>query len=469
MRPVAGPMSFVVSSAVLMCLGWGLRGYIGGGPMGAMIPGAFIALWLCLLLGIDTRRTAVIAALGTLGIAIGGEMTYGQTLGFLRDQETVWWGLLGTVVKGGAWGLLGGALLGLGFEAQKLSKGGLALVLGVFLLACIVGIAVINQPKLIYFSDPINKPRAEVWAGLLLGALALLGILRVLGVGPMPGRFAAYGFVGGMAGFGIGGVLMAIGFQLEPPYRGLPWWKFMEFTFGACLGLAYGACAWRYREPLTTPAPAVRPTPPPWTALALGIVLVLIVLFGWIMATESLIDYTSGSPLQRLLMPFALVLLGYSTLACVLMVWSVRSETVAWHTVVTLTFVHCVLDLQEDLGPEQGIDAPAFIRWGLLLGALAISAALVVRWQRNPNRRLAPLLLWLMWGCMVVAYARILCSVPVLLPTPENGITLSGLPLRFVHAVVDHGIVHGIFTACAIYCTFALWPWRKIGDAQAAA
>jgi hypothetical protein len=273
-------MSFVVSSAVLMCLGWGLRGYIGGGPMGAMIPGAFIALWLCLLLGIDTRRTAVIAALGTLGIAIGGEMTYGQTLGFLRDQETVWWGLLGTVVKGGAWGLLGGALLGLGFEAQKLSKGGLALVLGVFLLACIVGIAVVNQPKLIYFSDPINKPRAEVWAGLLLGALALLGILRVLGVGPMPGRFAAYGFVGGMAGFGIGGVLMAIGFQLEPPYRGLPWWKFMEFTFGASLGLAYGACAWRYRQPLATPAPAARPTPPPWTALALGIVLVLIVLFG---------------------------------------------------------------------------------------------------------------------------------------------------------------------------------------------
>jgi hypothetical protein len=34
-----------------MLLGWGLRGYIGGDPDGALIPGVLVALSLCLLLG----------------------------------------------------------------------------------------------------------------------------------------------------------------------------------------------------------------------------------------------------------------------------------------------------------------------------------------------------------------------------------------------------------------------------------
>jgi len=33
-----------------MSLGWGLRGSIGGGSLGAMIPGAMIGLVICLLL-----------------------------------------------------------------------------------------------------------------------------------------------------------------------------------------------------------------------------------------------------------------------------------------------------------------------------------------------------------------------------------------------------------------------------------
>ena len=31
---------FCFAAAVTMSLGWGLRGFIGGGPLGAMIPGA---------------------------------------------------------------------------------------------------------------------------------------------------------------------------------------------------------------------------------------------------------------------------------------------------------------------------------------------------------------------------------------------------------------------------------------------
>ena len=35
-----------------------------------------------------------------------------------------------------------------------------------------VGWKLINEPKLIYFSNRLDKPRPEIWAGLLLGGLA---------------------------------------------------------------------------------------------------------------------------------------------------------------------------------------------------------------------------------------------------------------------------------------------------------
>ncbi|MFV1969104.1 MAG: hypothetical protein ACC628_27090 [Pirellulaceae bacterium] len=31
-----------------------------------------------------------------------------------------------------------------------------------------LGWKLINQPKLLYFSHPLDKPRPEIWAGLLL-------------------------------------------------------------------------------------------------------------------------------------------------------------------------------------------------------------------------------------------------------------------------------------------------------------
>ena len=34
---------FIIYPALAMMLGWGLRGHIGGGPFGAMIPGAMVA------------------------------------------------------------------------------------------------------------------------------------------------------------------------------------------------------------------------------------------------------------------------------------------------------------------------------------------------------------------------------------------------------------------------------------------
>ena len=43
----------------------------------------------------------------------------------------------------------------------------------VMAVATQIGWKFINEPKLIYFSNLLDRPRPEIWAGLLLAALAL--------------------------------------------------------------------------------------------------------------------------------------------------------------------------------------------------------------------------------------------------------------------------------------------------------
>src|SRR5688572_19888221 len=113
-------LAWVLIPAVVMSLGWGLRGYIGGGPFGAMIPGALVTLMICRFLGYNARASAAVVAFGAFGVGFGGLMTYGQTLGLLRADESFSWGLTGTTLKGGVWGLLGGAVIGLGFASRHI-------------------------------------------------------------------------------------------------------------------------------------------------------------------------------------------------------------------------------------------------------------------------------------------------------------------------------------------------------------
>lgn len=232
-----------------MSLGWGLRGYIGGGPLGAMIPGAMLALALCLLLGRGGKpwSCAVAAAFGAVGIGFGGQMTYGQTIGLTLVPETAAWGLLGLTLKGAVWGLLGGAVIAIGLQGpQTLARANrvasLALILG-----CALGWRLINEPKLVYFSDPVNKPRAEIWAGLILAAAAYLAVHR----NRVASYFAWTSAIGGGLGFGIGGAIHAWGRTSGLPAP-IDWWKIMEFVFGAMFGAALGYAAWKHRERIAT-------------------------------------------------------------------------------------------------------------------------------------------------------------------------------------------------------------------------
>ncbi len=211
-------------AAFMMSIGWALRGSIGGGPLGAMIPGALWAMAIAYQRGWSARRTSLLVGLSAIGIGLGGQETYGQTIGLLREVDTRWWGLTGLTLKGGIWGLLGGTIISLVWTMPRRA----VMVAIVLLGATQIGWQWINHPKLIYFSNRLDRPREEVWAGLLLSALAVLILVRRREAT----KLAVLGCIGGALGFGGGSFFNLV------PIAGFPGWKAMEWTFGFVMGAA---------------------------------------------------------------------------------------------------------------------------------------------------------------------------------------------------------------------------------------
>lgn len=412
-----------------MTLGWGLRGFIGGGPLGAMIPCAMVALLLCLILRLDDRSGGMLAAIGAIGIGLGGQMTYGQTIGFIVQPETFVWGLLGLTVKGGVWGLSGGALLGLGFILRQLSRKDFVASLLVLLVGVVVGWKFINEPRLIYFSNPHDKPRAEIWAGLLLGTLALLGWLAAKGRARLPLHFALWGALGGAIGFGGGGLWMVAGKAWPEVKHWLSWWKFMEFTFGFCFGLTLGFAAWRNREAVW----ALNHKVPPngiraWPAVLVNFVTALVVLF--VLWCEASIDVVC-----------TFTFLGVALLAFVIFV-----EPLAWQAGLTLTICAFGYDLLEKFHEDQGWFNP-YAKWYAAVLVSVIFAALLARRLRGNHPMVTWAFLWLTWLAVSVSYLK---SMKSFLP------------------VGGHTIVQLIFTLCAVWLTWLVSKHLRRTDRRSA-
>jgi hypothetical protein len=352
-----------------MMLGWGLRGFIGGGPFGAMIPGAMVILALGVLY--PRRDWTMLAAFGAVGVGFGGEMTYGQTVGFIVKAETFWWGFLGLGLKGAIWGALAGAVIVMGFTPRTRL---VAYGAGAMILATWAGWKLINEPKLIYFSNLLDRPRAEIWAGFLLAAVALAMV-----VGPMAQRWAVVCFVGGFIGFGVGGAIQGLG-RIFTPELNLHWWKYMEFFFGLCFGWALAWCAAHTALPEEGSAESGAPA---WWAEMAGAVVMTLALFAVAWHLDVRFAY----------------LVGGSLLLVVLTRW----PWLAKHVAYSVTFAAVALDLARYWSKEyqRGPAEPAY--------ALAVAAALgfawmVRRWDGEPARMLN-LLMWACVGDAVVKFA----------------------------------------------------------------
>ncbi len=381
-----------------MMLGWGLRGFIGGGPFGAMIPGAMVALTLCLFY--PRRDVAMTAAFAAIGVGIGGEMTYGQTVGFIVKADTFWWGFLGLGLKGAIWGALAGAVISLGFTPHpRLVLGGAAAISA----ATYAGWKLINEPKLIYFSHPIDKPRPEIWAGFLLAALALVAYLGWQGKLQPAARFAIAGFIGGGIGFGFGGAIQGLG-RIFTPELNLHWWKYMEFFFGFCFGWAL-AWAWDHSAiPEDTEPDAPAPGPVVELAAAAAVTAGLMWL-SWNMPSR-----------------FAYLLAGAAVL-CLL----TRLRWLARHVAYTITFTAFALDLARYWSREYK-RGPAEPAYAAAIIASILFAWVVLRWGNDTRTMLE----WLTWTA--VGFATVKFAIH------PNGIV----------SVIDHVCIGFILMAAAV-------------------
>ena len=361
--------------AITMSLGWGLRGSIGGGPLGAMIPGAMIGLALCLLLG---RRSDAgrIAAMAAIGVGFGGQETYGQTVGLSLQPETFRWAILGFALKGAAWGLLGGAFLGIALGRIPVKRAAIGLCL--MALGTWNGWRMIDNPKLLYFSNRLDRPREELWAGLVLGGLFLLAWLRAR----VPSRFALYGAIGGGAGFAFGASLQPWGRDVWAAMP-LGWWKAMELTFGALLGLGYGLCAWHLRDELTAPA-GDKAGPPTRETIALGHACLAIAL-------AILVDQ------------FLPVRFGYTLGGAALAFLVLISDSIAWQTAITATYAAFAWDLLENqkLLPEP-------VLWIWVVATTAVVAVVAAR-----HARPRPMYLLLIWAAIATDFRHLLPPAPI--------------------------------------------------------
>jgi hypothetical protein len=368
---------FLLLPSIAMSLGWGLRGTIGGGQIGGMIPGAMMALCLCHLLG-WRRSVGIAAAFGAVGVGLGGQETYGQTIGFLRSSETVAWGLTGLAIKGAQWGLAGGVFAGLGLMLEKYRAREIAIGLALLVLGTALATKFIDEPKLLYFSNRLDKPREEVWAGLLAGGTGLVAWLASVRRERVSMAFAGWGMVAGGLGFCLGGVFIATGVVLPPPYKQWSWWKVMEFTFGLLFGLGLGVAAYRARDELRRQhdeAPAPRPDPlasagAAWQFLA-GLAL------------------AAGALWFQFTVPYRAI---YTVVGAGLAGAALLSNTLAWHVALSMTIVGFGRDFLNESVKRKWIE-PEYAGWGFVLIVAAAVVAAVCRADRRGKLTAASALL----------------------------------------------------------------------------
>lgn len=363
MKPITSlpPLHWILFAAATMALGWGLRGFIGGGPLGAMIPGAMIGLALSMLLRLDAGQTARLLAFSAVGVGFGGDMTYGQTVGLSFQPETYWWAILGFAIKGGTWGLLGGAIMSLALKPP--TRRMLAVTMVAMLAATWAGWRFINDPKLVYFSNPVDKPRPEIWAGLILAALVVIVMHGVYAR-----RFAVCGVVGGSIGFALGAAIQVWGRTHAMDYFA-DWWKVMEFTFGALLGAGFAWAAWGVEGVHLEGDASDEETPLlhslTGAALAIAIILALVPYFE-----------------ERIHIRFSFTVAG-----ALLLLLSTRSQAVARQVGITVTCCAFFIDLYED--------RPQTNYW-LAVGLIA-TASCAIAWFVHRTRCTIQLFLLITW------------------------------------------------------------------------
>jgi hypothetical protein len=239
-------------------IGWGIRGCYGGAP-GATLPGALIALTICVLSGrADWQQASLfIAAVTACGLAYGGFMSHVKLAHFSRSAShlNAAYGLAALFFVTSLWGGIGGGALGLvlgGWSPWAI----IILAAGMIITAHIAYYLLIDL-----IGIRLTPPRSEGWArtfGAFL-CMAAVCVVRREHAGLVG---LTYGYMGWGFGFLVGMFIQLL--EIRAFGRdSFGWWRAMEVTIGWAGGasLAIGIL------PLARTLPELPPLPAPWLAV----------------------------------------------------------------------------------------------------------------------------------------------------------------------------------------------------------
>jgi hypothetical protein len=306
----------VALAALAMSVGWGFRGDYGH-EAGAMVPGALLALAICLGSGRRDwwQRFTIMAMCGAIGWAFGGQMSYGRVIGYTASSSLpdVAYGYASLFLIGGLWGGIGAAILSLSVTESRsyLERfAGPLIVLGLVWIGMdltghtesLAKIAHLNDTDWIAASSALivgavyavairrerqpcylimwlavgwwagyviltvllglhmTPPRSDNWSGCVgLFAALLLYLIRRRNRAAVLAAFC--GFLAGGIGFAVGDFVQMLGRAQWGPIgrwealQGLDYWKWMEQLFGLVMGAGVGLVfLTRMRPKLAPPA-----------------------------------------------------------------------------------------------------------------------------------------------------------------------------------------------------------------------
>lgn len=402
------PLARVLTPAVAMWLGWGIRGQIGH-ETGAMIPGALAGLSLALEASEPEirRRSGLLGATGAMGMSFGGTETYGQTIGLTQGKtrdETYWWGLLGLAIKGGAWIGLAGTYLGMAAGDRDYSPLEILGLTGAMTALWHLGVETINRPHeppdrlpRWYFSGEGNDPpRPEVWAGQWFALLGLLTYTMLKG-DRAAAITGAYGILGGAAGFSGAQAIQAWMHKKgisrrDGLWRYLDAWKIMETSYGFIAG-AYLGAGMMIAESVVSPLAPRKPTPL-WQAM-----------LGRAAGSFAIISHL----LDR---PWTVAAMDQMIIANAAMANAFGCEVCAWSETLPLVHWYTAKNAIAYFRTEANLDAivPAFKCWsGVGAGILAALSPALAYLERNGSRVASAVgLLLAAWGQTKLSHVKML-------------------------------------------------------------
>lgn len=406
-----------------------------------MIPGAFLALALWILLPEKQFSRGLLIALSAVGFGFGGEMTTLESAGmaighFTYVPHATMIGYSGLVVKGALWALFGGVGLGLAFAASRYRLRDLVLAGVLMVAAYYAGWALMNRGKLIYFS--VSRP--EVWGGLLFTAIVLLVWLTVRGRTLIPLKLGLCAAVSAGIGYPIAVTIHGYCLYHYPGFW-YHWWRVAETTFGTFMGVGLGLGTYWIKDEIPEKEDGESRVIGPRFG-PLGIVL-------------SVAFAAVCTALYQRDVPW--IILG-TFLWCA----AYYSDEIAWYIGVAMTYYVTAARVVRYWLHNQHLGNP-IILWTLVaMATLAVSWKVTTWWRGTDETTARKVFVFTIWAILVLDYFQNFINRAVLVAPPRLVAAAGG---RWPYTLMAWGnemIVDAFFTVAALLLTWLAYRASRL-------